>query len=111
MNKPLTAFLVAVILLPNVPAATIFVNGLAIPGGTGDAFGTSVNDGRLGFFSDIYYDQLRNEWWALSDRGPGGGTLSYDTRVQRFTLDMNPTTGAISNFKISAPWARSPVAS
>src|SRR4051794_16394075 len=79
MNKPLTAFLVAVILLPNVPAATIFVNGLAIPGGTGDAFGTSVNDGRLGFFSDIYYDQLRNEWWALSDRGPGGGTLSYDT--------------------------------
>ena len=50
MNKPLTAFLVAVILLPNVPAATIFVNGLAIPGGTGDAFGTSVNDGRLGFF-------------------------------------------------------------
>ena len=32
---------------------------------------------------------------------PRGGTLSYDTRVQRFTLDINPATGAISNFKIA----------
>src|SRR5262249_16785706 len=45
-------------------------------------------------------DQTRNEWWALSDRGPGGGTLSYDTRVQRFTLDINPSTGQISNFQV-----------
>ncbi len=82
-------------------AATVFVNGLAIPGGTGDIHGTSVNDGRVGFFSDIYYDQIRNEWWGLSDRGPGGGTLSYDTRVQRFTLDINPASGAISNFLIA----------
>lgn len=83
-------------------AATSFVNGLAIPATTGDLFGTSVNDGRLGFFSDIYYDRGRNEWWGLSDRGPGGGTISYETRVQRFTLDVNPDTGAISNFQIAA---------
>ncbi|GAB6068242.1 esterase-like activity of phytase family protein [Methylothermus subterraneus] len=81
-------------------AGPIFVNGLTIPGNTGDQFGTSVNDGRLGFFSDLYYDPNRNEWWALSDRGPGGGTLSYDTRVQRFTLDIDPNTGAISNFQV-----------
>jgi hypothetical protein len=37
----------------------------------------------------------------LSDRGPGGGVLAYDTRVQRFTLDINSTTGAISNFQIA----------
>ena len=101
MTKALTTFLVAVVLVPEIQAATIFVNGLGIPGGTGDAFGTGVNNGRLGFFSDIYFDGIRNEWWALSDRGPGGGTLSYDTRVQRFTLDINPATGAISNFKIA----------
>jgi hypothetical protein len=98
-TKALTTFLVAVVLVPQIQAATIFVNALGIPGGTGDVFGTSVNNGRLGFFSDIYFDGVRNEWWALSDRGPGGGTLSYDTRVQRFTLDINPATGAISNFR------------
>lgn len=82
-------------------AAPTFVNGLALAGGTGDAYGSSVNDGRLGYFSDIYYDPNRNEWWGLSDRGPGGGTLPYDTRVQRFTLDVNKVTGAISNFQVA----------
>ena len=81
-------------------AAPTFVNGIAIPGDSGDFYGTSVNDGRVGFFSDLYYDPVRNEWWGLSDRGPGGGTLSYDTRVQRFTIDIDPITGAISNFRI-----------
>lgn len=81
-------------------AASAFVNGLAIPGDTGDDFGTSVNDGRVGFFSDLYYDPIRNEWWGLSDRGPGGGTLDYDTRVQRFTLLIDPATGAIADFQI-----------
>jgi hypothetical protein len=82
-------------------AAPSFVNGLTIPGSQGDQFGTSVNDGRLGMFSDLYFDRSRNEWWGLSDRGPGGGTISYETRVQRFTLDVNPNTGAISNFQVA----------
>lgn len=84
-----------------VHANPTFVNGLAIPGATGDSFGTAANDGRVGFFSDLYFDPIRSEWWGLSDRGPGGGTLSYDTRVQRFTLDIDPGTGAISNFQIA----------
>jgi hypothetical protein len=87
--------------LPAVQAAPTFVNGLAIAGNTGDKFGNSVNDGRVGFFSDLYYDPRRGDWWGLSDRGPGGGTLDYDTRVQRFTIDVDPTTGKISNFKIA----------
>ena len=82
-------------------AAPSFVNGLALDGAALDlAGGSSANNGRVGYFSDIYYDPNRNEWWGLSDRGPGGGSLSYDTRVQRFTLDVNANTGAISNFKI-----------
>jgi len=52
-------------------AGPSFVNGLAIPGDTGDKYGTDVNDGRVGFFSDLYYDSGRDEWWGLSDRGPG----------------------------------------
>lgn len=83
-------------------ASPSFVNGLALDGGMLDlSGGTTVNNGRVGYFSDIYYNPNRNEWWGLSDRGPGGGTLSYDTRVQRFTLDINQSTGAISNFQIA----------
>ena len=82
-------------------ASPTFVNGLTISGSQLDqSGGSSVNNGRFGAFSDIYYDPIRNDWWALSDRGPGGGTISYDTRVSRFTLDVNLNTGAISNFRI-----------
>ena len=88
-------------LAPSAAAAASFVNGLALPGDLLDlSGGTTVNNGRVGFFSDIYYDRNRNEWWGLSDRGPGGGTLDYATRAQRFTLDVDASTGAISNFKI-----------
>lgn len=83
-------------------AAPSFVNGITIPGGLLDlSGGTSANDGRVGYFSDIYFDPNRNEWWGLSDRGPGGGTLSYGTRVQKFALDIDPNSGAISNFRIT----------
>jgi len=100
--KTKLAFLTTSIALASAAqAAPTFVNGLAISGNSGDSYGTSVNDGRVGFFSDIYYDRSRNEWWGLSDRGPGGGFLNYETRVQRFTLDVNTATGAISNFQIA----------
>ena len=58
MTRSVMAFLGGVMLAGIAQAGTIFVNGIAIPGGSGDNFGTSVNNGRLGFFSDIYYDQL-----------------------------------------------------
>lgn len=96
------AALAAVALAPLAARAEpAFVNGLAIPGATLDAAGgTLVNDGRFGFFSDLYYDAERDDWWALSDRGPGGGTLPYETRVHRFKLDVDRHTGAISNFRV-----------
>jgi hypothetical protein len=82
-------------------AAPTFVNALVLDGRAVDASGgTAVNDGRLGYFSDIYYDPRRDEWWALSDRGPGGGTLDYETRIHLFKLDIDPHTGAISNFQV-----------
>lgn len=80
-------------------AAPIFVNGLALSGDLQDKGGNELRF-RVGYFSDIYYDPNRNEWWALSDRGPGGGVLSYATRAQRFTVDIHPVTGAIARFKI-----------
>jgi hypothetical protein len=82
-------------------AQPAFVNGLVVPGDTLDATREpGANAGRFGHFSDLYYDPIRNEWWALSDRGPGGGLLDYDVRLQRIDLDVHPLTGRISNFKI-----------
>jgi hypothetical protein len=82
-------------------AQPTFVNGLVIPGESLDATEQpGANAGRLGMFSDIYYDPAREEWWALSDRGPGGGLIDYATRLQRFTLRVDAITGAISRFRV-----------
>lgn len=82
-------------------AAPAFVNGVALPGELLDQTGgTDANTGRVGYFSDLHYDAKRKHWWGLSDRGPGGGALDYETRAQRFKIDIDPTTGAISDFHI-----------
>jgi hypothetical protein len=77
-----------------------FVNGMTLDGGALDLSAGTDAERRLGYFSDHYYDPQRNEWWGLSDRGPGGGLLNYETRVQRFTLDV-AANGAISNFGVA----------
>ena len=76
-----------------------FQNGWALAGDAVDLSTGTTADRRLGYFSDIYYDATRKEWWGLSDRGPGGGLLQYETRVQRFEVDIS-ATGAISNFRV-----------
>jgi hypothetical protein len=82
-------------------AEPAFINGLALDGSMLDrSGGRDANNGRVGFFSDIYYDPHRGQWWGLSDRGSGGGTLHYGTRVQRFSVKIDKKTGAISDFRI-----------
>lgn len=78
-------------------------NTLSIRGESTDLYpysGNSANVNRLGYFSDLYYDRFNNVYYALSDRGPGGGKISYNTRVQKFSLDVNPNTGTIGNFQV-----------
>jgi len=99
----LVAAVVALVLGGSIPAlaAPAFVNGITVPADTLDLSNDPITlNQRLGMFSDLYYDPNHNQWWGLSDRGAGGGTLPYDTRVQQFTIDINPTTGAISNFHV-----------
>ena len=99
----LSAIALSLTLLPvtaEVLSSVNFVNGITISGGLQDLSTGSAVDRRVGFFSDIYYDPNRKEWWGVSDRGPGGGLLSYETRVQRFTIDI-AANGAISNFQIA----------
>ncbi|MCA1924944.1 MAG: esterase-like activity of phytase family protein [Thiobacillus sp.] len=100
--NPLSALLAGLLFSAAAQAAPVaFVNGLALPGGLADLSGDTGLNSRLGYFSDLYYDPNRNQWWGLSDRGPGGGILNYETRVQRFTLDVDMNTGAISNFQVA----------
>ena len=82
-------------------AQPAFVNGLVVAGSTLDATGGSAAAaGRFGQFSDLYYDPIREEWWALSDRGPGGGLLDYHVRLHRISLRVQPVSGHISDFRI-----------
>jgi hypothetical protein len=93
--------LLCAVTAPAVLAAPAFVNGLALDGAMLDRSGaTDASTGRVGYFSDIYYDPARGHWWALSDRGPGGGALLYETRVQLFRLKIDRATSAIRGFKI-----------
>ena len=103
MTFRLVAAIVAFVLGGSIPAfaAPAFVNGITVPADTLDLSNDPIAlNQRLGMFSDLYYDPNHNQWWGLSDRGAGGGTLPYDTRVQQFTIDINPTTGAVSNFHV-----------
>ncbi len=81
-----------------------FTNALTIPGESTDLYkpnSKNANDNRLGgFFSDLYYDRYSNVYYGLVDRGPGGGVIPYNTRVEKFSLDVDHNTGAISNFKL-----------
>jgi hypothetical protein len=88
----------------NSAKATSLTNSITIPGESTDLYslgGNSANNNRLGgFFSDLYYDRYNNVYYGLTDRGPGGGVISYNPRVQKFSLNVNSNTGAISNFKL-----------
>lgn len=53
----------------------------------------AANINRLGFFSDLSYDASTRTWYALSDRGPGGGVIGYATRVQQMIVPVNPFNG------------------
>ena len=87
-------------------AAPEFRNVIVTPGDATDLFPTAApgaNTNRLGgTFSDLYYDRSTGSTLSLPDRGPGGGTISYDTRVERFSLGVDPVTGAISNLQLTA---------
>ena len=101
-----SSLVVSVLSMAGIPSAygISLNNRLTIPGESTDLYpfkGNSANVNRLGgFFSDLYYDRYRNVYYGLADRGPGGGVISYNTRVQKFSLDLDPKTGAIRKFRL-----------
>ena len=62
----------------------------------------SVNLNRFGFFSDLVFEATSGAWFALSDRGPGGGLIDYATRVQRMRIPFDAASGDIGTPVIEA---------
>jgi hypothetical protein len=47
------------------------------------------------FGSDMWYDYINDKTYLVSDRGPGGGVISYSMRWHAATLGVSRTTGEI----------------
>jgi hypothetical protein len=94
--------LMSLTLASPVYAVPVYVNTITVPGDATDKVtGSGANVNRLGGFgSDLYYDRFENVYYGLVDRGPGGGRISYDTRVQKYTLSIDSTTGQASGFNL-----------
>lgn len=71
------------------PATT--PDAVRLPPGTPD----QANLNRFGFYSDLTYNRRDGYWYALSDRGPGGGVIDYATRLQRLRVPYDRRSGRI----------------
>jgi len=90
-------------LLAAAPAgAATLVSQFAVPNGTDLSGLAGTGQNRLGGFgSDLLYDAATDSFLGMTDRGPGGGVLSYAPRLQGFRLDIDRGTGAINGFTLS----------
>ncbi|MFQ6312833.1 esterase-like activity of phytase family protein [Lysobacter capsici] len=75
--------------IEETPATTR--DAVRLPPGTPD----QANLNRFGFYSDLTYNPRDGYWYALSDRGPGGGVIDYATRVQRLRIPFDRRNGRI----------------
>jgi hypothetical protein len=60
--------------------------------------GANIN--RFGFYSDLAFDPRTFSWYALSDRGPGGGVIDYATRLQHLRIPFHPFSGRIGQPRV-----------
>lgn len=84
--------------LPATAAQWTLTDVLPISGASRDRIDPArpaANVNRLGFFSDLTHDATTGTWFALSDRGPGGGVVGYATRVQQMIIPVHPVTGTL----------------
>ena len=90
---------------PAETGASHFVDDVWLWGETPDmtppSAGSAAHINRLGGLgSAIWYDQASSVLYAAPDAGPAGGLTPFDTRIQKFSLNVDPVTGALSNFAL-----------
>ena len=96
--RRLAAAALLAIALPASAAQWTLTDVLPVAGESRDRISPSrpaANVNRLGFFSDLTHDAATGTWFALSDRGPGGGVVGYATRVQQMIIPVHPITGTL----------------
>ncbi|MFM9977753.1 MAG: esterase-like activity of phytase family protein [Sphingomonadaceae bacterium] len=83
-------------------AAVTFTGEFAVGGSTTDlsGLGAALGANRLSFGSDLVYDSATDLFYGITDRGPGGGVLSFAPRVNVFSLATNSATNAITGFTL-----------
>lgn len=84
--------------MPAAAAEWRLADAMPLPGNATDrirADKPTANINRLGYFSDLTYDAATGTWFALSDRGPGGGLIGYATRVQQLLVPIHPINGEL----------------
>jgi hypothetical protein len=100
-NFRLAAAIGALVAAAPATAAVTFTNYLTVAGEATDRVaGTSPNQNRLSFGSDLTYDPRTGIYYGISDRGPGGGLIDWAPRMEAFKLGIDKTTGAVSNFNL-----------
>lgn len=84
------------------PATAATLVSQAIVGNGTDLSGLAgTGQNRLGGFgSDLVYNAADGLFYGMSDRGPGGGVLSYAPRIQAFSLDVDANSGALGAFTL-----------
>ncbi|MEH3123070.1 MAG: esterase-like activity of phytase family protein [Sphingomonas phyllosphaerae] len=88
-------------LVPSTAGAVTLISSFSVENGTDLSGFANVGDNRFGGFgSDLSYDASTGTFWSTTDRGPGGGVLSYAPRLQGFTLDID-ASGKINGFKLT----------
>jgi hypothetical protein len=105
VRKTKLLFAIASVAVAAPASAVTYINQIAISGSATDfgLLGSGPNLNRLGGFgSDLVYDAATNQFYGLTDRGPGGGLIDYAPRIQSFGLNFDYNTGAISNFSLNA---------
>lgn len=103
--RPLATALVCTLALattaiaaPAISSEWRLADAMPLPGNGTDrirADKPTANINRLGYFSDLTYDTATGTWFALSDRGPGGGLIGYATRVQQLLVPIHPINGEL----------------
>ena len=84
-------------------AQVSYVNNWTVPGAATDLSGLPSTEGnnRLSIGSDLWYDRATDLFYGMTDRGPGGGLISFQPRIEAFKLDINRNTGAIGGFTLA----------
>lgn len=84
-------------------AQVSYINNWTVPGDAIDLSGLPAAEGnnRLSIGSDLWYDRATDLFYGMTDRGPGGGLISFQPRIEAFKLDINKMTGAIGGFTLA----------